>query len=322
MKHHFPLVGAFKIVAGWWRHQPGRPVVGGVSILSTPPLFLRYVILLNFAVFFCQNGFTQYFYHDIVLTMQNRQQQQLYKKNNISLVQLTSYEANGQPTADFACEVTLNKDYTQTKTFTASPISGSSLLTTFFDAGGLPYRSTDSSAEVVNEYEYKYNPSGRLSEARSISGDPSGKTKEVEVHLWQYDQVGCAKSMYRVKNGTDTTFVEFVCDEQGNVIEEQSRWRQIAKEKIYYYYDSSDRLTDIVRYNTRAGRLLPDYMFEYDAMGQLIQMTVMQQGENDYLIWKYQYEENGLRKSATCLNKLKKPVGRITYQYKTQPVQQ
>jgi hypothetical protein len=24
-------MGAFKIVAGWWGHQPGRPAVGGVS---------------------------------------------------------------------------------------------------------------------------------------------------------------------------------------------------------------------------------------------------------------------------------------------------
>jgi len=30
-----PITGAFQIVAGWWRHQPGRSAVGGVSTAHT-----------------------------------------------------------------------------------------------------------------------------------------------------------------------------------------------------------------------------------------------------------------------------------------------
>lgn len=29
--------GAFQIVAGWWRHQPGQPAVGGVSTAHEQP---------------------------------------------------------------------------------------------------------------------------------------------------------------------------------------------------------------------------------------------------------------------------------------------
>ena len=81
-------------------------------------LFLRHIVLFNTLLLFFQQGAAQYYYHDIVLTGQNRQQQQLYKKNRVTGAKLLSYEANGQPTEDFTCEVTLNNDFTQIRTFT------------------------------------------------------------------------------------------------------------------------------------------------------------------------------------------------------------
>lgn len=278
-------------------------------------LFLQHLVLLYCALIFSTKGFTQYYYHDILLTTQNQQQQLLYKKNQVGQVKLTSYEANGQPTQDFTCEVTLNKNYTQAETLTQDPISGFSMLTTFFNTAGQLYRSVDSSAEVTNEYKYHFDSHNRLTEAHSLSKSASGGTKETELHLWTYNENGCPEGMLRIKNDKDTTFVKFVCDDQGNVVEEQSWWHQVAKDKIFYYYDSQNRLTDIVRYNNRANRLLPDFMFEYNSDGQLTEMTTVQQGGGDYLVWKYQYGENGLKKNAFCVNRNKKPIGRIGYQY-------
>lgn len=277
--------------------------------------FLTHLILLLAVLIFSAKGFAQYYYHDILLTIQNQQQQQLYKKNQVAQVTLTSYEANGRPTPDFSCEVIINNNYTQTRTSTRDPISGSSLLTTFFNIRGQLYHSVDSSTEVTNEYTYKFDSDNRLTEAHSLSQSASGGTRESEIHLWTYNPNGCPEHMLRIKNERDTTIVKFVCDENGNVTEEQNWQKQVAKEKIYYYYDSLNRLTDIVRYNKRADRLLPDYMFEYYPGGQLSQMTTVQQGGSDYLIWKYLYDENGLRKSAVCADRNKKIIGRIEYQY-------
>ena len=56
---------------------------------------------------------------------------------------------------------------------------------------------------------------------------------------------------------------------KGNVIEELPYIKKISGEKTYYYYDGKNRLTDIVRFNTKARRLLPDYMFEYTENNQV-----------------------------------------------------
>lgn len=281
-------------------------------------LFLRHIVLFNTLLLCFQQGAAQYYYHDIVLTEQNRQQQQLYKKNRVAGVKLLSYEANGLPAEDFTCEVTLNHDLTQIRTFTKSGLTGTSSLTAFYNAEGQLFRSTDSSKESVNKYEYSYDNAGRLVTANNASGSSGSNMQQKETHQWKYNSNGWPDTMLRIRNGTDTTVVKFLCDEQGNVTEEESWRHTLSQEKIYYYYDSLHRLTDVVRYNTKLGRLLPDYMFEYDNKGQLTQMTAVQQGANDYLIWQYEYAANGLKTKATCLNKQKRPVGRIEYQYTIQ----
>jgi YD repeat-containing protein len=285
-------------------------------------LFLRHIVLFNTLLLCFQQGAAQYYYHDIVLTEQNRQQQQLYKKNRVTGVKLLSYEANGLPAEDFTCEVSLNNDFTQIKTFTKSGLADASLLTALYNAEGQLFRSTDSSKESVNKYEYSYDNAGRLVMANNTSAGSGNNMQQKETHQWKYNSNGCPETMLRIRNDTDTTIVKLLCDEQGNITEEESWRRTLSQEKIYYYYDNSHRLTDVVRYNTKLGRLLPDYMFEYNGEGQLTQMTAVQQGANDYLIWQYEYAANGLKTKATCLNKQKRPVGRIEYQYSTPPAQQ
>lgn len=39
------------------------------------------------------------------------------------------------------------------------------------------------------------------------------------------------------------------------------------------------------------------------------------QSGNDYLIWKYEYNDKGLRIRELCYNKQKQLPGRIEYQY-------
>jgi hypothetical protein len=106
-----------------------------------------------------------------------------------------------------------------------------------------------------------------------------------------------------------------VLDDKGNVIEEKSRIGGLLQPGIYYYYDLDNRLTDIVRYNMRAKRMLPDYMFEYNEQGQLYTMLTPMQNMGDYQKWYYSYDAKGLKQKDECFSKSKQLIGKIEYQY-------
>jgi hypothetical protein len=130
--------------------------------------------------------------------------------------------------------------------------------------------------------------------------------------------------MLRILNNSDTTDVRFTLDERGNVIEELPFVRKISGDKTYYYYDSKNRLTDIVRYNVKAKRLLPDYMFEYSDDNVVIQkITAVSTGGLPYVTWRYVYDKKGLKtKEATFIkpkeatsNQDQIMTGKIEYSY-------
>ena len=121
--------------------------------------------------------------------------------------------------------------------------------------------------------------------------------------------------MLRIKNNSDTAFVHFKLDDSGNVIEETELRKGIATEPVYYYYDSKNQLTDIVRYNRKAKKLLPEYMFEYSPVGQVIQKITVPSNNDNYLIWRYQFNSQGLKTKEVIYNKQKELAGKIEYQY-------
>jgi YD repeat-containing protein len=143
------------------------------------------------------------------------------------------------------------------------------------------------------------------------------KAKSTEVHNWEYNAEGKPVKMLRIREERDSSEVRFSLDEQGNVAEEQTFRKGIGGDKIYYYYDAENRLTDIVRYQEKLGKLLPDYTFDYDPEGRVGEMRVTQKGGSDYVIWKYTYLENGLPSKEICYNKQKKMVGKVEYEYES-----
>jgi hypothetical protein len=101
------------------------------------------------------------------------------------------------------------------------------------------------------------------------------------------------------------------------VIEELPYIKKISGEKTYYYYDGKNRLTDIVRFNTKARRLLPDYMFEYTENNQVSQkITTLSMMDLGYLIWRYVYNDKGLKTKEASFNKDKAMTGKIEYSYR------
>jgi YD repeat-containing protein len=260
----------------------------------------------------------QYYYKDLVVTRQTAAQWKLFKDNKVRSIKLASYERDGSPSEGFQCDQELARDLSLITTHTKSNGTPESWIFANYSPAGLPVKITDTSDTYQSVSAYQYDAAGHVLSITNTSLETDNKFTQVEQHLWQYDQGSPDKpiSMLKIRNGSDTTFVRFVRDNKGNIAEEHSSHNNSDLPAVYYYYDSANRLTDIVRYNDKAQRLLPDYVFEYDEAGQLpSSMMVVQEGGNDYQKWIYEYSDRGLKTKESCFNKKRELLGRIEYQY-------
>ena len=257
----------------------------------------------------------QYYYKDIISPAQTNERINQYRKQRVRTVNVVSFENNGERTEDFAGSQNISSDYKRITTSFNTPMSGSSELTTHFDANGKLVKSVDTTDGSHSESQYFYDDNGSLTRITNVSTSAGNKI-EKEDHYWHYNSSGKPEKMLRVKNNTDTTYVTFTLDENGNVAEENSTRKSKALPPYYYYYDAQNRLTDIVSYNDKAKRLLPLYIFEYGESGQLASMLVVPEGTDDYQKWIYEYNASGLKVKETCLNKRKQVLGRVEYAYR------
>jgi YD repeat-containing protein len=256
----------------------------------------------------------QHYYKDIIGTQETSEIMKAYQNNKVSRVVLTSYDENNTRSDDFFVEQQFSPATRTLKTTTKSGVAHESVLISYIDDNGNVIKTIDSSDIVTSTTTYNYNPAGQLTSVISSSSDSSGKTNESEQHIWQYNNNKVVR-MLRIKNRIDTTYVDFKMDESGNISEEQETRKGIKSEPVYYYYDASNRLTDIVRYSNKAKRLLPEYMFEYSPSNQVIQKITVPSNSDNYLIWRYQYNGQGLKTKEVIYNKQKQLAGKIEYQY-------
>lgn len=259
-------------------------------------------------------AYAQYYYKDIISNRQLQTEMALLKDQKIRTVSVTSFEDDGSPSEGFFCEKKINRKFTSVQMFTRSNITGPSEVNSEFNEKGLITASSDSSDISVNTTTYSYDEQDRVTHIRSAvrSSDDDFNNEMVEEHIYTYGSNNLPLKMFRVKNGTDTSVIEFRSDEKNNLaIEKDTK----TGKTYYYYYDSKNRLTDIVRENEFNHKLFPDYMFEYDGAGNITQMTTTEQGsKNYYFTWKYTYS-NGLRVAEKCFSKEKRLMGTIRYDY-------
>lgn len=258
----------------------------------------------------------QYYYKDLVATRLNIAKWQTYKAARVRSVRLTSFEADGQPTEGFQIDETVNPDFSGMTTHTKT--NGSTETWTFatYSPEGLLTSVTDTSDTYRSESAYQYDGQGRLLSITNTSTETDNHVRSVETHLWQYGATGDQPTgMLKIMNGTDTTYVRFVSDEKGNIGEEHATRDGQPLPIIYYYYDDNNRLTDIVRYNLKAQRLLPDNIFEYGDNGKMTSLLAVQEGAASYQKWIYEYNDKGLRTKESCFSKERELLGHIEYQY-------
>lgn len=209
-----------------------------------------------------------------------------------------------------------NNSYTQLKTATQIPgAKEKSVMINYYNLQGQLYRTVDSSENSITVYEYGYNPEGKLVSIQNTSRSAEDKLKTTESHTWIYNDNGFPEKMIRVRENADTMEIMLLADKNGNVSEEQSFRKGVAGDKVYYYYNEAGKLTDIVRYQDKLGKLIPDYTFDYNSDGNLSEMMVVQQSGKDYLVWRYEYNSNGLKKREAAYNRQKRLAGSVEYSY-------
>ena len=257
----------------------------------------------------------QYYYKDIIVTRQTNEKWSLYKSGKVRSVKLLSLDPTGQPAAGFDCKQSVSNNFTEIRTTTVSNMTTASSLTAFYDSKGLLKKTIDTSDTYQSTTEYEYDAAGHVLSINNSSLETDNQIKNTENHIWTYDPQGIPTGMLKIRNNTDTTYVKFVTDEKGDIVEEHPVSHRLDLPVIFYYYNNDHFLTDIVRFNKKANRLLPDYIFGPDAQGQIISMLFLPPGTNEYQQWAYEYNEKGLRQTETCYNKKKELMGKIEYEY-------
>ena len=271
---------------------------------------LPFLFLLLF--YFAANS--QYYYKDIVAAADITRLMKTYTANNIQKISAKGITPEGSPSSEFSEVGEINGTTLKVTTNNNKVIS--TLKFNFNDRGQL-VNSVDSAINVKSTSTYFYDANGKIISISNSAtdADSSGDFSQTEIHQYIYKD-GKLDKMWRIINKTDSLEVRFVTDEHGNVIEERNFRRGVLADPVYYYYDDRNRLTDIVRFNYKANRLLPDYLFEYDDNDRVIQKITTTSGNNlGYLTWRYLFDEKGLKTKEALFNKDKQLQGRIDYSY-------
>jgi YD repeat-containing protein len=256
----------------------------------------------------------QYYYKDVVVTAQIADNYRLLRANKITGVQVMPYELDNPLKEGVTLKQTIYPGQSLVVTYTKVPDAGESWLKAYYSEAGQLTTTVDSTEDVVTRSQYAYDASGRLASISS-SSVPKNDPTETEIHQWTYNAAGKPSKMLKVKNNTDTSFIVFEADDQGNVGEEKVSRNRVSLGSTFYYYDSNNHITDVARYNKKADRILPDYMFQYNDAGQVSQMIIVPEGSSDYQTWKYTYNSNGLKQEDACYNKQKQLMGKVEYSY-------
>lgn len=274
---------------------------------------MKTVTCLLMLVFLGYESKGQFYFNDILANEQSNKLYTLLKYQKVKKISVKNFNADNQSSEGFALEQAFDDNW-NTMTTTSSTIAGnaSTLITTYKNNRVAATQETNKGISIKSKYEY--DEKGRLLSIASVTTDTAYKYQASEKHIWVYTN-DRPSIMYKIKNGADTTIIELVKDDKNNIAEEHWKYKGKELEVYYYYYNDQNKLTDVVRFNQRAKRLLPDFTFEYNDTGNLTQMTQIPANSSNYMVWQYRYNPNGLKQSELCYNKQKELVGRVEYIY-------
>jgi hypothetical protein len=280
-----------------------------ISRLSISFCFLGLLFGLPFTIQ------AQYFYKDILKTKEINQEFASLKMSNTHLIKLKSFEDDDEPSEGFFCEKKINKDFSKSEMVSKSFITEESLVSTFYSEKNEIIKVITTTSAVTNSIQYEYGLNSRLTKLIMVTSSNLDSSKIEETREYFYSANNNVEKMIRKKNGQLIATITFQADENGNIIEEKVVGSPGDIDYLYYY-DTKNRLTDVVHYNTKAQKLLPDFIFDYNSKNQVKQMMSVDNNASNYLVWKYSYNEHNLPEIQKCYSKEKRLLGTIEFEYK------
>jgi len=286
-------------------------------------MYTRKTILLLLTAFFGLklSVSAQYYYQDIVNTARTEANMALLKENKITIQLVQSFDASQESDNDFRCQREMLANYRQIRSTTVSRATGYSVMTSYFSAKGKLTKTIDSTRSVITTVIYMRNTSDTSAKIREVyltSYEPKTKYKFTETRRYTYDSLGRLSHMIHFHGDKieDSTTVRFTVDSLGLVSEEIESGKGANGRRIYYKYNDQNLLTDIVRYSPTRKKMLPDYIFDYDAKNRIGAMTTVNGETASYTIWRYTYDERGLPIQEECYGKKKELMGTVKYKYR------
>jgi YD repeat-containing protein len=279
-----------------------------------PITCMKFLLLPSFMLLFL-SATGQYYYNDIVGTLETNQQMKSFTANKVKMVSSAGYDANGVKATDYA-EVSEVKENGRALKISSRNNNNYTAYYNRFDEQGRLISITDSSTAVQSVTSYYYDAVGRIIKVQNVVKDSANDFDQTEVHQYYYNDKGFPGKMWRTINNSDSLEIRFTPDDKGNPGDEKTYRRGVETGTVYYYYDDKHRLTDVVRYNTKYKKLLPDLMFEYDDQDHVIQkITTTSSLHIGYLIWRYIFGANGLKTKEALFDDQKQLTGKIEYTY-------
>lgn len=255
----------------------------------------------------------QYYYNDLLANIQTHKQYKLLRALKVKKITATAQEsANSTPETLLTEEI--STDGKRIIIYTYQQNGKTSRTSTQYEMGKLK-KSESNNKGVESSTLYSYNETGLPALIQSTTKDTFLSSITGEAHQYFYKQDGSPDYAYVIRNQSDTILVNFTTDNQKLVLEETWTRRKKEIEKYYYYYNEKQQLTDIVRFNSKLNKLLPDFVYTYNESGYIIQMIQVPRTSNNYITWKYIYNDKGLKTTETCSNKEKKLLGTVGYSY-------
>jgi len=272
-----------------------------------------------FSTFCLFDSEAQYYYNDLLGVKQLEQRQAIFRKRAIRRAEGTGILPDGSKQNDFSERLTISA---KGDTTTLVRIQGSNVTQSgwIFDGNGRLVSQWDETAGLISRTHYLYDASQNLTELENYVSDSLNQFFQKEIHRWSYEKPGIPKGMWRIvikEDGSqDTTEHRFAIDSSGYVSNERTYRKGRETDMIYYYYEERGLLTDIVRYNEKWKRLLPDQLFEYNESGAMMQrMQLTGSRDISYLIWRYGYSTDGLLTEEALFNNKKQHTGSIRFKY-------
>ena len=254
----------------------------------------------------------QYYYTDLIGLQQTQKNYDIIRKNRIKEIAGTGTSAEGE--VNILSKIEIPTDGKKiTRTFSENNKTRE-LVYQFYELGRLK-KTVIKKPGTETIIEYQYNSNGLLTSLVSTTKDSTSGSSIAELHQWEYSASGLPKKMIKKTSGMDTVTVEFQTDSSGLVLEET--WIKKSKkiETYYFYYNPDNQITDIVRFNPTAQKLLPDYVFEYNEKGQLVTMIQIGLNGRNITHWDYSYLPNGLREMEIAKDRNKNLIIRTQYQF-------